>query len=157
MSAPAARRPAAWALLNAQAAALLSVSRDRVANAANLSALLFQELGDVNWVGFYFLKDEQLVLGPFQGKPACVEISLGAGVCGTAAATRKVQRVGNVHDFDGHIACDTNSESEIVVPLEKDGVLIGVLDVDSPVLDSFGPTDEEGLCAIATTWLASID
>lgn len=146
-----------WSLLNQQAAALLSASRDRIANAANLSALLYQELGEVNWVGFYFLRNGQLVLGPFQGLPACVEIPVGAGVCGTAAATRKVQRVADVHAFAGHIACDANSASEIVLPLERGSELIGVLDVDSPVPDRFGAADEAGLRLIAETWLASVD
>ncbi len=154
---PAGQPVTDWNLLNTQAQALLSVTRDRVANAANLGALLYQELANVNWVGFYFLQDGQLVLGPFQGLPACVEIPLGSGVCGTAAATRKIQRVADVHAFEGHIACDANSASEIVLPLERDGVLIGVLDLDSPVLDRFNPADEAGLRIIAETWLKSID
>lgn len=145
-----------WGLLNEQAVALLSVSRDRVANAANLSALLYQGLDAVNWAGFYFLRDGQLVLGPFQGLPACVEIPIGAGVCGVAAASREVQRVADVHAFEGHIACDANSESEIVLPLERDGTLIGVLDVDSPVRDRFSAEDEAGLRIIAASWLASV-
>lgn len=146
-----------WALLNQQVNALLSVSRNRIANAANLAALLFQELEAVNWVGFYFLQDGQLVLGPFQGLPACTEIPLGAGVCGTAAASRTVQRVADVHAFEGHIACDTNSESEIVLPLMSGGEVIGVLDVDSPVPDRFSANDEAGLRSIVATWLTSID
>lgn len=146
-----------WALLNKQASALLSTSRDLIANAANLSALLFQELEEVNWVGFYFLQNRRLVLGPFQGLPACTEIPLGSGVCGTAAAERKVQRIADVHAFEGHIACDANSESEIVLPLETRDTVIGVLDLDSPVLDRFGAQDEAGLRDIVVTWLASID
>ncbi len=146
-----------WVLLNEQALALLSASRDMIANAANLSALLFQELEEVNWVGFYFVKKERLVLGPFQGLPACTEIPLGSGVCGTAAAERKVQRVADVHAFEGHIACDANSESEIVLPLEKGGAVMGVLDLDSPRLDRFGAEDEAGLRRVVATWLASID
>lgn len=136
---------------------MLSTSRDPIANAANLSALLFQELEEVNWVGFYFLQNELLVLGPFQGRPACTEIPLGSGVCGTAAAERKVQRIANVHAFEGHIACDASSESEIVLPLEAQGAVIGVLDLDSPRLDRFGADDEAGLRNIVITWLASID
>lgn len=151
-------RPATdWDLLLEQARALLSVSRDRVANAANLSALLYQNLETVNWVGFYFRQGETLVLGPFQGLPACVDIPLGQGVCGTAAATREIQRVADVHAFEGHIACDANSESEIVLPLEQDGDLIGVLDIDSPVLDRFGPADEAGLARLAGAWLEAVD
>lgn len=146
-----------WALLNEQASALLSTSRDPIANAANLCALLFQELEKVNWVGFYFLQKELLVLGPFQGRPACTGIPLGSGVCGTAAAQRKVQRVADVHAFEGHIACDANSESEIVLPLEVQGAVIGVLDLDSPQLDRFSEEDEAGLRNIVLTWLASID
>ncbi len=146
-----------WNLLAEQAAALLSVSRDRIANAANLSALLYQELREVNWAGFYFLSGDQLVLGPFQGLPACVDIPVGKGVCGTAAATRSIQRVADVHAFEGHIACDANSASEIVLPLVRGGELIGVLDIDSPVPDRFGPEDETGLARIAATWLASVE
>ena len=116
-------------LLLDQAEGLLSVSRDRIANAANLSALLYATLDQVNWVGFYFLRGETLVLGPFQGLPACVDIAVGAGVCGTAAETREIQRVDDVHAFEGHIACDAASESEIVIPLVRDGELIGVLDI----------------------------
>ena len=108
---------AAGSSLPDQASGLLSVHRDRIANAANLAALLFLGMKDVNWVGFYFRQGDELVLGPFQGKPACVVIPMGRGVCGTAAATRQVQRVAQVHEFDGHIACDTNSVSEMVIPL----------------------------------------
>ena len=140
-----------------QAQALLSGQRDRIANAANLSALLFQELDDVNWVGFYFLRGEQLIVGPFQGKPACVSIPLGKGVCGTAAATRKVQRVPDVHEFEGHIACDVDSRSEIVVPLIKGGELLGVLDLDSPSPGRFGDVDQSLLVEIAKIYLESID
>ena len=140
-----------------QAQALLSGQRDRIANAANLSALLFQELDDVNWVGFYFLRGEQLIVGPFQGKPACVSIPLGKGVCGTAAATGKVQRVPDVHEFEGHIACDVDSRSEIVVPLIKGGELLGVLDLDSPSAGRFGDDDQSLLAEIAKIYLKSID
>ena len=146
-----------WDLLLDQVVALLSVSRDRIAGAANLSALLYQELVAINWVGFYFQRGDTLVLGPFQGLPACVDIPVGQGVCGTAAATRAVQRVADVHAFEGHIACDANSESEIVLPLIRDGEVLGVLDIDSPVRDRFGADDEAGLRRIADAWLAAVD
>jgi L-methionine (R)-S-oxide reductase len=146
-----------YRLLNAQAEALLSVQTNRIANAANLSALLFLELQNVNWVGFYFLEDKSLILGPFQGKPACAEIPFGQGVCGTAASSGKIQRVADVHEFPGHIACDTVSESELVVPLFKDKELIGVLDFDSPVKGRFNENDELGLARIAETYMNSID
>jgi len=140
-----------------QAQALLSGQQDRIANAANLAALLFQELDDVNWVGFYFLRGQQLIVGPFQGKPACVSIPLGKGVCGTAAATGKVHRVPDVHAFEGHIACDVDSRSEIVVPLIKGGELLGVLDLDSPSPGRFGDVDQSLLVEIAKIYLESID
>jgi len=140
-----------------QALALLSGQRDRVANAANLSALLFHALSDVNWVGFYFSRGDHLMVGPFQGKPACVRIPLGKGVCGTAAATRQVQRVADVHDFDGHIACDIDSRSEIVLPLILEGEVIGVLDLDSPLPGRFSESDERLLRRISEIYIASID
>ncbi len=146
-----------WLLLEEQARALMSVTRDRIANAANLSALLYQELGGVNWAGFYFRRGDHLVLGPFQGLPACVDIPMGKGVCGTAAARREVQRVADVHAFEGHIACDANSESEIVLPLVRDDEVLGVLDIDSPVKDRFSPADEAGLIRLAAAWLAAVD
>jgi GAF domain-containing protein len=139
-----------------QAEALLTVTDDAVANAANLSAFLFNVLEDVNWAGFYFLKGEQLVVGPFQGKPACVLIPVGQGVCGAAAATGETQRIEDVHAFDGHIACDAASRSEIVLPLLKDGELLGVLDVDSPRLARFGAEDQAFLEAVAKLYLKSI-
>lgn len=142
--------------LVAQAASLLDGQTDLVANAANLSSLLFHALDDVNWAGFYFLKDEELIVGPFHGRPACVVIPLGRGVCGTAAETRKVQRIADVHAFDGHIACDVASRSEIVVPLIKDGNLLGVLDLDSPVIGRFGPDDEKLLLEVAAVFLNSL-
>ena len=143
--------------LLAQAAGLMAGQRDRVANAANLSALLFHGMPELNWVGFYFLKEGRLVVGPFQGKPACVEIPLGRGVCGTAAATREVQRVADVHAFEGHIACDADSRSEIVIPLERDGQLLGVLDVDSPRPGRFGAAEERLLSQMAELFLAASD
>jgi len=139
-----------------QAKALLSGQRDRVANAANLSALLFMELEGVNWAGFYFLKGDELILGPFQGKPACVTIPLGKGVCGTAASTRETQRVEDVHAFEGHIACDANSRSELVVPLVVNKELIGVLDIDSPQPARFSVRDQEVLEAVARVYESSI-
>ena len=145
------------ATLLPQAEALVAGQRDLVANAANLSALLFYALEDVNWAGFYFLKEGRLLVGPFQGKPACVEIPLGRGVCGTAAATRQVQRVADVHAFSGHIACDIDSRSEIVVPLLDDGVLRGVLDLDSPLPGRFDEDDEALLVKIAELFVRSVD
>jgi L-methionine (R)-S-oxide reductase len=140
-----------------QARALLAGQRDLVANAANLSALLFHGMDGLNWAGFYFLKGEELIVGPFQGKPACVTIPLGRGVCGTAAASRQVQRVADVHAFEGHIACDADSRSEIVVPLIFEGSVRAVLDLDSPLPDRFGRRDEEFLRAIADLFVESVD
>jgi GAF domain-containing protein len=139
-----------------QAAALLSGQTDLVANAANLSALLFHSLDEVNWVGFYFLKDDRLIVGPFQGKPACVSIPLDKGVCGTAATTREIQRVADVNAFSGHIACDADTRSEIVLPLVRGGELLGVLDIDSPVQGRFSEEDEMLLAEIAKIFLRSI-
>jgi len=125
--------------------AVLEGEDDLIANAANVAALLFERLDDVNWAGFYFLRGEELVLGPFQGRVACVRIALGRGVCGTAAARRETIVVPDVHAFPGHIACDSASRSEIVVPLLRDGELLGVLDIDSPHPDRFGEA-ERHLC-----------
>lgn len=136
----------AYTLLNKQLDALLEGETDQVANLANASALLNQFLNDVNWVGFYVTKEDQkLILGPFQGMPACVHIDFGKGVCGTAAAKQETIRVADVHQFPGHIACDAASRSEIVVPLIKDGKTIGVLDIDSPSLERFNEEDEKYL------------
>jgi len=132
-------------LLIRQLSALLEGERDAIANLANASALLNQFFTEVNWVGFYLLKEGELVLGPFQGLPACVRIPVGRGVCGTAAERRSTVRVDDVHQFPGHIACDPASQSEIVVPIMKDGRLIGVLDIDSPVKSRFDETDQAGL------------
>ena len=115
------------------------------ANLANASALLWQSLPDINWAGFYQLRGDRLVLGPFQGKPACIVIPMGRGVCGTAAAEEKTVRVEDVHTFPGHIACDCASNSEIVIPLYRDGALWGVLDIDSPRFSRFSPEDQQGL------------
>jgi GAF domain-containing protein len=142
--------------LVAQASALLAGVDDPVANAANLSSLLYHALEEVNWVGFYFLKNGGLIVGPFQGKPACVAIPMGRGVCGTAAASRQVIRVNDVHQFDGHIACDAASRSEIVLPLIKNGELIGVLDIDSPVQGRFSERDEELLVRVVEVYIDSM-
>lgn len=134
-----------YALLAAQLESLLADERDFVANSAQLSAFLFHELGDLNWAGLYLNKGGELVLGPFQGRIACVRIPFGRGVCGAAAQSRQTQRVEDVHAFPGHIACDSASNSELVVPLIKDGELIGVLDLDSPVVGRFSLEDQAGV------------
>ena len=139
-----------YPLLNSQLRALLADEADALASASNFVALLFNAIGDVNWLGIYVLRGDELVLGPFQGKPACVRLPVGTGVCGTAAATLETQRVADVHQFEGHIACDADSRSEIVVPLISQGALIGVLDIDSPTPDRFSESDQRGievLCA----------
>lgn len=146
-----------YAQLVEQARGLLHGERDRTANAANLSALVFHALPDLNWVGFYFFDGRELVVGPFQGLPACVRIALGRGVCGTAAATRQTQVVPDVEAFPGHIACDSASRSEVVVPLFKGETLIGVFDIDSPLLDRFDEDDRRGLEALAQVFLATLD
>ncbi len=138
-------KDAAYAELHAQLKAVFADEPNGLANAANMSALLYQGLDGLNWAGFYFLQDGELVLGPFQGKVACVRIALGSGVCGTAAEQRKTLIVKDVHEFPGHIACDAASQSEIVVPLVKDGRLLGVLDLDSPELARFDEQDRKGL------------
>ena len=149
--------PLFWQRLLQQAQGLLSVSDNRITNAANLSALLFQELPDINWAGFYFLHGQQLLLGPFQGKPACASIDMGKGVCGAAAMSGKTIRVDDVDEFDGHIVCDAASRSEIVAPLFKDGKLLGVLDIDSAQHRRFSADDETGLNALAQVYLDSIE
>lgn len=146
-----------WQRLVQQAESLLDASTNRIANAANLSALLYQEMADVSWAGFYFIHGETLLVGPFQGKPACVSIEMGKGVCGTAAVSRAAIRVADVEAFDGHIACDADARSEIVVPLVKQGELLGVLDVDSARKNRFSQEDENGLIALAKVFLSSID
>lgn len=139
-----------------QAQALMGGERDRIANAANLSALVMHALPDLNWVGFYFFDGTELVLGPFQGKPACLRIQLERGVCGAAARTRSTQRVPDVHAFPGHIACDAASRSEIVVPLIHSGRLIGVWDVDSPIPARFDVQDQSGMEALCQIYLESV-
>jgi len=149
-------KPEQYAQLAEQARALLHGERDRTANAAQLSALLYHALPDLNWAGFYFFDGTELVVGPFQGLPACVRIPLDKGVCGAAATTRTTQRIDDVHAFPGHIACDSASNSELVVPLVKDGALVGVLDLDSPVHARFDVIDQEGLEAIAHLFLEAL-
>jgi len=131
-----------------KAKSLIAGESDLIANLANLSALIYHNLNDVNWAGFYLYKDEQLVLGPFQGLPACIRIPMGKGVCGTAAATNTTQRIEDVHQFEGHIACDAASNSEIVIPITVRGELLGVLDIDSPKTGRFSAEDEAGLSGI---------
>ncbi len=145
-----------YASLADQARSLLAGEHDRIANAANLSALVYHGLPDLNWAGFYFFDGNELVVGPFQGKPACVRIALGRGVCGTAAITRASQVVPDVHAFDGHIACDADSRSEIVVPLVKDQTLIGVFDIDSPRRNRFDDHDRSGMEALAAIYLETL-
>jgi GAF domain-containing protein len=143
--------------LHEQMSALFVGERDGLANAANMAALLYEALPDLNWVGFYFLRGRELVLGPFQGKVACVRIALGQGVCGTAAERRETVVVPDVHAFPGHIACDAASRSEIVVPLIQDGQLLGVLDLDSPQLDRFDHEDRAGLVGAVDLLLLRTD
>ena len=141
-----------YKLLESQLRALLGEETDALAAASNFVALLYNALHDINWLGIYVLRGEQLVLGPFQGKPACVRIALGAGVCGTAATTLETQRVEDVHAFPGHIACDPDSRSELVVPLLSNGELIGVLDIDSPSTGRFSAADQRGIEKICETY-----
>lgn len=134
-----------YALVQKQLVALIEDEPNMIANLSNSAALLNQFLSDINWVGFYLAEKDQLILGPSQGLPACVRIPLGKGVCGTSAAERKTMRVEDVHQFPGHIACDAATRSEIVIPLLKDGKLIGVLDIDSPITNRFDESDQKGL------------
>jgi len=131
-----------------QSKALIAGEADPIANMANISALLFDALAQVNWVGFYRVLDSELVLGPFQGKVACIRIPLGTGVCGTAAQTKKTQRIDDVHQFDGHIACDASTNSEIVIPVQVKGDIIAVLDIDSTYFKRFDQGDQNGLESI---------
>lgn len=154
-------KPEQYAQLLDQARALMHGENDRIANAANLSALLWHALPDLNWCGFYFFDGRELVVGPFQGLPACIRIPLDKGVCGVAARTRQTQRIADVDAFAGHVACDSASRSELVVPLlmtKSSGseTMIGVLDLDSPNLDRFDADDQRGLEAIARAYAASL-
>ncbi|HEV7310058.1 GAF domain-containing protein [Ensifer sp.] len=144
--------------LTSQLDGLLHDERDFIANAANLSALIFDLVPDLNWAGFYFLRpNDELVLGPFQGKVACVRIKVGKGVCGSAVAEKRTMLVPDVHAFPGHIACDAASRSELVVPLIKDGRVLGVLDLDSPVPGRFDSQDQAGFEALAAIYVAASD
>lgn len=134
--------------LLAQTKALIQDESDTIANMANLSALLFDRLTEVNWVGFYRVIDDELVLGPFQGKVACIRIPLGRGVCGTCASTGSTQRIADVHQFDGHIACDATSNAELVIPIKVAGKVVAVLDIDSTVFERFDLEDELGITSI---------
>lgn len=134
-----------YTLVQKQLVALIEDEPNMIANLSNAAALLNQFLGEINWVGFYLAEKDQLVLGPFQGLPACVRIPLGKGVCGTSAAERKTMRIEDVHQFPGHIACDAATKSEIVIPIIKDDKLIGVLDIDSPIPNRFDESDQQGL------------
>ena len=147
-------KPKLYASLVVQLMSLLKGEHDLIANAANFSALLFNSLPNVNWAGFYFLREDELVLGPFQGNPACVRIPLGTGVCGVAAQQCETIIVPNVHEFPGHIACDVASNSEIVVPLFDGERLLGVLDLDSPTIGRFDDQDAEGLNELVTVFVA---
>ena len=141
-------KKALYRLISTQIQGLTDGISDLVANLANVSALLNQALTDINWVGFYLIKDGRLILGPFQGKPACVEIQIGCGVCGTAVEKDEIILVEDVHEFPGHIACDSASRSEIVLPIHKDEEVIGVLDIDSPLIARFDEEDREGLSRV---------
>lgn len=140
-----------------KAKGLIYEERDWIANMANISALLFSTMEKINWAGFYILKNNQLVLGPFQGKPACIRINLDSGVCGKAATKLETQVVKNVREFEGHIACDSDTNSEIVIPLIKDEKLIGVLDIDSPVFDRFDTIDKNNLEKLANILINNCD
>lgn len=144
-------------LLLKQAMALVEGERHPIPNLANLSALVWQSLPDINWAGFYLTVDGELLLGPFQGKPACVHIPFGKGVCGTAAQQRETLVVPDVHAFPGHIACDGASRSEVVAPMIRDGKVVGVLDIDSPLPNRFSPRDAEGLSQLAKLAAESCD
>ena len=155
--APAGSKSELYAELLEQARALLHGERDPVANAANLAALLFHTLPELNWAGFYWVKGGELVLGPFQGKPACVRIAVGKGVCGTAVKEARTIVVEDVHQFPGHIACDSASNSEVVVPVVAGGRIIGVLDLDSPVTHRFDAEDARGLERVVADFVAATD
>ncbi|MCU5746118.1 GAF domain-containing protein [Staphylococcus sp. SQ8-PEA] len=138
-------QPTNYRALNQQLNALLEGENHLIAILSNSSALINEHLNQINWVGFYLIENNELILGPFQGRPACVHIKIGSGVCGMAVKEKQIQRVADVTQFKGHIACDVNSKSEIVLPVRKNGEIIGVLDIDAPITDRFTQTDEEGL------------
>ncbi len=142
-----------YTMLNKQVKSLFEKERDMIANMANFSALLYNSLSDVNWVGFYLHKGKELILGPFQGNPACVRIAMGNGVCGVSAKNKETVIVPDVHQFDGHIVCDAASQSEIVIPVIAKNRLIGVLDIDSPILNRFNQADKEGLEALVSLFV----
>lgn len=146
-----------YPILAEQLDALLASESDPLANSANFVGLLYDEISAINWLGIYVMRDNELVLGPFQGRPACVRIPLGRGVCGSAAEQRETLRVADVHAFDGHIACDVASRSEIVVPLISDGRLLGVLDVDSPHTDRFNEADQQGIENLCATFVRALE
>jgi GAF domain-containing protein len=151
-------KPAFYAELAEQLRGLLHGEPDAIANAANMAALIYTSLPDLNWAGFYFMRaQDELVLGPFQGKPACVRIAKGRGVCGAAAESRQTQRIADVHAFPDHIACDAASRSELVVPLIKNGKVLGVLDLDAPIPSRFDADDQSGLEELAAIYLAASD
>ncbi len=159
-TAPTSDKPAFYRDLNQQLAGLLSGERDFITNAANLSALIYLMVPDLNWAGFYLMRGNDLLLGPFQGKPACVRIPVlpsPRGVCGAAAHQRATQLVPDVHAFPGHIACDSASNAEIVVPLLRDGKVLGVLDIDSPTLNRFDNHDRDGMELLAATFMQMTD
>lgn len=149
-------KPALYEQLSAELHALIAEESDWIANLANAAALLYHALPEINWAGFYLLKGDGLVVGPFQGKPACVRIALGSGVCGTAALGRTTVVVRNVHEFEGHIACDSASNSEIVVPMIRGDALLGVLDIDSPTFGRFDDEDRRGLERFVSVLLESV-
>jgi len=139
-----------------QTKALISNESDIIANMANVSALLFEHLTEVNWVGFYRVIGDELVLGPFQGKVACIRIPLGKGVCGTCVLTGEVQRIADVHQFDGHIACDASTNAELVIPLKVEGKVVAILDIDSRAFDRFDLQDEQGLISLVQAFEQNI-
>jgi len=153
---PTGSKPEQYATLAAEVRVLFAGETDAIANAANLAALVYHALPDLNWVGFYFFDGKELVVGPFQGLPACVRIALDKGVCGAAASTGKTQRIDDIHAFPGHIACDAASRSELVVPLFKDGQLFGVFDLDSPQPARFDADDQQGVEILAKMYIDTL-
>lgn len=154
---PTGPKEAQYTSMTRQLKSLLEDERDWLANLSNTASFLAHSLHDINWVGFYLLKQNELVLGPFMGKPACVRIAVGKGVCGTAVAENRTQVVADVHQFPGHIACDADSQSEIVIPLVVKNKIIGVLDIDSPIVNRFEAVDKEYLEQLATILIDATD